>query len=482
MEKIYDVIVIGGGVVGTAILRKLSKYKLSSLLLEKEDDVSCGASRANSGIVHAGYDCVPHTAKAYFNVEGNKMYEELCKELDVPYKKIGSLVVAPESGEEGLKELYAKGVENKVKVELIEREKILELEPNIADGISRALYARDAGVVSPYKLTIALADSAVLNGAEVVLSAEVTGIVHKEGLYYIDTTKGCYVSRLLINSAGANCIKINEMLMDEVHSVRYVAGEYFVLDSTESQNISRVIFPLPDENGKGILVAPTADGNVLYGPTSIATQNGENTEVTKEGLDKIRQSIKRTYKAVNFRKAIRIYAGMRTYVGEDFIVKSSDINEGYIMILGICSPGLTAAPAIAEYVVNKLIGKYIQLSNKETFLPLPKQKKFINLTRAELEDLIKEESRWGRLVCRCEKVSEQEIINAIHSPVPATTVDAVKRRVRAGMGRCQGGFCAPRVIEILAKELNIPITQVKKGGNDSEIARGRIKGGDTNEV
>lgn len=478
MEKIYDVIVIGGGVVGAAILRKLSKYKISSLLLEKEDDISCGASRANSGIVHSGYDCVPHTSKAYFNVEGNKIYEALCKELDVPYKKTGSLVVAPESGEAALRELYKRGIENKVDVELIERDRIVELEPNIADGISRALYAKNAGIVSPYKLTIALADSAVINGAEVVLSAEVTAIEHKDGIYYVNTTKGKYMSRLLINSAGANCMKINAMLDDEIYNVCYAVGEYFVLDSTEGNNISRVLFPLPDEHGKGILVAPTADGNVLYGPTSIPTDCCENTEVTREGLDKIRQGIKKTYKAVNLRKVIRVYSGLRTQVGDDFIVKSSNKNDGYIMLLGICSPGLTAAPAIADYVVHKLVCKYIDLPKKDNFLPLPNHKKFISLAKEELEELIKEDSRWGRLVCRCEKVSEAEIINAIHSPVPATTVDAVKRRARAGMGRCQGGFCAPRVIEILSKELNIPVTEVKKGGDNSEIAVGRIKGGD----
>ena len=203
MKKIYDVIIIGGGVVGTALLRKLSQYKITSLLLEKEDDVSCGASRANSGIVHAGYDCVPDTAKAYFNVEGNKMFEKLCEELDVPFKKVGSLVVAPESGKSALKELYDRGVENHVNVELIERERIVELEPNIADGITQALYAKDAGVVSPYKLTIALADSAVMNGAEIELNAEVTSIIHENGAYKVVTEKGIYYSRFLVNAAGA---------------------------------------------------------------------------------------------------------------------------------------------------------------------------------------------------------------------------------------------------------------------------------------
>ncbi|NCA67370.1 MAG: FAD-dependent oxidoreductase, partial [Clostridia bacterium] len=253
MKKVYDVIIIGGGVIGTAILRKLSRYNISSLLIEKEDDVSCGASRANSGIVHAGYDCEPHTSKAYFNVEGNKMYEDFCKELDVPYKKTGSLVVAPDSGIVALKALYNKGLENKVKVELIGRERIKEIEPNVADGVTQALYAKNAGIVSPYKLTIALADSAVLNGAEVMLSTEVTDVVHEDGIYKITTTKGKIESRLVINAAGANCMKINAMLHDEVHPVCYAVGEYFVLDSTEGANINTVIFPLPDENGKGIL-------------------------------------------------------------------------------------------------------------------------------------------------------------------------------------------------------------------------------------
>lgn len=474
MNKIYDVIIIGGGVVGASILRKLSKHKISALLLEKEDDISCGASRANSGIVHAGYDCVPNTAMAYFNVEGNKMYEALCSELDVPYRKTGSLVVAPESGLQALKELYNRGRTNRVNVEIIERERILELEPNVADGVTRALYAKDAGVVSPYKLTIALTDSAVINGAEVMLSAEVTAIEHKDGLYRISTPKGEFSSRVLVNAAGANAMKINAMLSDEQYPVNYSLGEYFVLDSTEGNSVSRVVFPLPDENGKGILVAPTADGNVIYGPTSLNTDNTDAI-VTLQGLDKIRQSVMRTFKKANYRKVIRVYSGLRAKVGNDFIIKCSELNDGYIMLLGICSPGLTAAPAIAEYVVSKLVARFIELPEKETYFALPEHKKFVTLKKDELAALIAADSRWGRLVCRCEKVSEAEVVNAIHSPVPATTVDAVKRRVRAGMGRCQGGFCAPRVIEILARELNIPITEVKKGGEGSEIAVARIK-------
>ncbi len=474
MNKIYDVTVIGGGVVGAAILRKLAGYKISSLLLEKEDDVSCGASRANSGIVHAGYDCVPHTAMAYFNTKGNKMHEALCAELGVPYKKTGSLVVAPESGLSGLQVLYERDKINGVNVELIERERIVELEPNVADGITRALYAKDAGIVSPYKLTIALADSAVINGAEVVLSAEVTSIEHVGGLYRISTAKGDFLSRVLINSAGACAMSINAMLDDEQHPVNYSLGEYFVLDSTERSEISRVIFPLPNENGKGILIAPTADGNVLYGPTSLDTDTTD-TIVTPEGLEKIKQSIMRIYKKANYKKVIRVYSGLRVKVGSDFVIKHSEVNDGFIMLLGICSPGLTSAPAIAEYVVKKLVSRFIELPKKEAMIALPEQKKFVNLPKDELAALIATDSRWGRLVCRCEKVSEAEVVNAIHSPIPATTVDAVKRRVRAGMGRCQGGFCAPRVIEIISRELGIPITAVRKGGKDSEIAVARIK-------
>jgi len=475
--KNYDVVIIGGGVVGTAILKQLSGNKLKVILLEKSDDVAFGASRANSGIVHAGYDCVPNTLKARFNVEGCKMMPKLCEELDVPYKNTASLVVSDKDGLEGLNVLLDRAKKNGVRAELIERPKILEIEPNVSDNIVYALYAPDAGIVSPYKLTIAQADYSILNGGEVALEKEVVAIQKEKDYYIIRTQDGdIYSAKIVINSAGAGCMQINAMLGEYCPKVEYRSGDYFVLDSTEGGNVHTVIFPLPTKAGKGILVAPTADGNVIYGPTSVPVDDGENTAVTLEGLDAVKAGVAKTYKCPNFRKVIRVYSGVRTEVGNDFIIEASKQNVGYIKLLGICSPGLTSAPAIAKYV-EELVGGIMPLEKKEKMIPLPKHKKFTKLSKEELQELINNDNRWGRLICRCEKVTEAEIVGAIHSPLPATTVDAVKRRVRAGMGRCQGGFCSPRVIEILARELNIPITEVRKGGKGSEIAVCPIKTG-----
>lgn len=471
----YDVIVIGGGVAGCLILRELSKYDgIKSLLLESCDDVATGASRANSGIVHAGFDCKPGTLKAKFNVEGHAMYPSLMEELDVPYKMTGSLVVAPEDGRAGIEELYEKGIKNGVKVEIIGRTRILEIEPNVADDISLALYAPEAGVVSPYKLTIAAADNAVQNGAEIRTEETVIKIEKTAFGYKVLTEKGSsYECKLLINSAGENAVDINAMLDDEQYETEHRRGDYFVLDKKEIGNISTVLFPLPDHRGKGILVAPTADGNVIYGPTSILSEKGD-TEVTLQGLDQIREGLAKTYKAASFRNVIRLFSGMRSAVGNDFIIKESEKNRGYIMLLGICSPGLTSSPSIAKYVVEELVSRHFKLGKKQSFLPLPKHKKIAKLDAREINALVEENPLWGRVVCRCETVSEAEIVNAIHSPLKAVTVDAVKRRVRAGMGRCQGGFCMPSVIKIISRELGIPLTAVKKGGAGSEIAKEQI--------
>lgn len=469
----YDLLVIGGGVVGAMTLREAAKYKLKAILLEATDDLSSGASRANSGIVHAGYDAVPGTLKARFNVEGNKCFEKLCEELDTPYRKTGSLVAAGENGMDGLKELLDRAKANGVDAEIIGRDRILEIEPNIADGIKYALWAPEAGIASPYKLTIHAGDWAVLNGAEVKLEEPVTAIEKIEGGFKVITPKGSYETKTVVNSAGANAVKVNAMLGEKTPKTEYRRGEYYVLDKTEGGNVSTVIFPLPDERGKGILVAPTADGNVIYGPTSVLS-DAEDTSVQLSGLAEIRQGVSKTYKCPNFRKAIRLYAGVRAAVGSDFVIEEGE-NKGYFMLLGICSPGLTASPAIAKYVIEELVSKYIKLEKKDKTVALDKQKRITKMTREELDALAKVDSRWARIICRCETVSEMEIINAIHSPVPATTVDAVKRRVRAGMGRCQGGFCMPFVMKILARELNLPITAIRKGGEGTNISLGAVE-------
>jgi len=477
MEK-FDVIVIGGGVVGTAVLRSLAAYNAKVLLLEKASDVATGASRANSGIVHAGYDAETGTKKAYFNVKGAAMFPSLTKELHVPYKMVGSLVAAKEAGLPALRALYERGVANGVKVEVISRDRILQLEPNIAPEIAYALYAPEAGVVSPYKLTIAQADHAVLNGAEIRLEEKVVALEKRGKEFYLRTEKEEYVASYVVNAAGAGASAVNALIGEDAPTETHAVGDYYILDSKEAGVVNTVVFPLPDEKGKGILVAPTADGNVILGPTSrkVPHEVAEENEVTREGLALVREGVDRLIPKVNLRSVIRVYAGTRTAVGGDFIIEPSSRYENYFMLLGICSPGLTSAPAIGEYVAEAA-AKALGLSKKQNMLPLPDRFHLNKATEEEIVKKVASDPTFGRIVCRCEKVTEGEILAAIHSPLPAYTVDAVKRRVRAGMGRCQGGFCRPRVMEILSRELHIPLSKVRLGDKGSEIAPYEVKDG-----
>ena len=469
----YDCIVIGGGVVGTAVLDALSMNGYKSLLIEKEDDVASGASRANSGIAHAGYDCVPGTLKAKFNVEGNKMMPSLTSDLDVPFNKTGSLVLAKKGGEDGLNELLSRAKANGVDAKIIDRKEIDALQNGVNPEIVSALYAKDAGVVSPYKLTIALADRAVLNGADIKLEEEIESILFDGEKFVVRTKTGEYTAKYLVNSAGSGASDVNKLLGDETYDTVFKKGEYFVLDKTEGSFINLVMFPLPDENGKGILVAPTADGNVIYGPTSENCEEGD-TACTSKGLELVRQGVARVFANPNYRAVIREYAGVRAIVGEDFIVKRSEKYNNFFILAGICSPGLTSAPAIGKYIAEEIAKEYV-VKKPENPVKVLRHDRLKNLSEKELNEKISKNPKWGRIICRCETVTEAEIVNAIHSPLPATTVDAVKRRVRAGMGRCQGGFCAPRVIDILSRELGIPVTEVKKGGKGSELVLCRIK-------
>ncbi len=464
-----DIIVIGGGIVGCAVLDRLARSDVSVCLLEAGDDVAVGATRANSGIVHAGYDCEPGTLKARFNVRGNAMTWTLADELGVPALKCGSMVAAPAGGEEGIRELKRRADLNGVRAEILSRGRALEIEPALADGIVSVLYAPDGGVVSPYQMAIALADRAVVNGAEVVTEARVTSLKKEDGVFVVGTEKGVFRAKVVVNCAGAQASAVNALIGAETFDTEFRKGEYFVLDHTERENISTVIFPLPTAAGKGILVAPTADGNVIYGPTSTPTFE-DDTAVGAEGLDEIRRSVPLTYARPAFNKCIRVYCGVRTVVGHDFIVRPSESVENLIITAGICSPGLTSAPAIAEYV-EELVGGRIPLVPKKDYVARPERSpRLADLSEEELNALVKKDPRWGRIVCRCEKVTEAEIVAAVHSPVPARTVDAVKRRVRAGMGRCQGGFCATRVMEIISEELGIPMRDIRKGAGHSEIA------------
>lgn len=472
----YDVIIIGGGIVGTAVLDRLAGYELKILLIERSDDVASFATRANSGIVHAGYDCKPNTLKAKYNVRGNTLLWRDAEQLGVPHLKCGSIVVSDKDGLKELEKLQSKAEENGVETQIWNRAQTLAFEPHVADRIEYSLYAPSAGVVSPYQLAIAYADRAALNGAEIALESEVTAIDIHNGIYEVKTSNGVFEGDILINCAGSKGAEINDMAGAEHYKTAYRRGDYFVLDNTERKNVNTVVFPLPTAAGKGILVAPTADGNVIYGPTAVDTDNCEDTASTLESLAELRKSVPLTYKDPAFGKCIRVYSGLRTIIGDDFIVGESAFVKNFIMAIGICSPGLTSAPAIAEHIEEIVVAKTAASKKHNAVISLPERLRLSELDADALDSLIKENDSWGRIVCRCEKVTEAEIVEAIHSPLPAFTVDAVKRRTRAGMGRCQGGFCGPRVMEIIARELNIPLNKVRKGGGeDSIIARYPVK-------
>ncbi|MBR4800520.1 MAG: NAD(P)/FAD-dependent oxidoreductase [Clostridia bacterium] len=470
MEKVFDVIIIGGGIVGTATLDRLAKYDLDCLLLEKSDDVAAFSTRANSGIVHAGYDCEPGTLKAEFNVLGNALLWKDAQELGVKHLKCGSIVVAKEGQEDAIAKLVEKAKANGVEVEVWSRQQTLAFEPNIADDITMSLYAKSAGVVSPYQLAIAYADRAILNGAKIELEAEVTAVSKQGEIFEVKTSKGEYRAKVVVNCAGENGAPVNDMAGAEHYETTYRRGDYFILDNTERKNINTVIFPLPTKAGKGILVAPTADGNVIYGPTAVDTV-ADDTASSLASLDEIRRNVPLSYKNPTFNKCIRIYSGLRTIIGHDFVIGESKVVKNFVMAIGICSPGLTSAPAIAERLAELVTAKFACKKKNDIVENLPENKGLLELDEAELNSLVQKDEAWGRIVCRCEKVTEAEVVRAIHSPLPATTVDAVKRRTRAGMGRCQGGFCGPRVMEIISRELNIPLDKVRKGnGEDSNIA------------
>lgn len=473
--KKFDYLVIGGGVIGTAIFDALCMYENKTALIEKKHDVATRASGANSGIVHAGYDCKPNTLKAKFNVEGNALMWNLVNELKVPAVQCGSLVLAEGNQLSILEHLQKQGKINGVETQILSGDELKSIEINLTDNIKCGLYAPAAGIVSPYKLAIAFADRGILNGGEIFLDCEVEKVEKDKKYFNVHTPLGMFKAKTVINAAGEQGASINDMLGYEHYETKFRRGEYCLLDKSEKGNVSTVLFPLPSEKGKGILVAPTADGNVIYGPTSIETEVGDS-KTTYEGIDEIKRGISNMYSKPNLGNVIHVYAGLRTIIGNDFIVKQSEYDANYYMAIGICSPGLTSSPAIAKYISEE-IAKSDKLKRKENVIThLEKEKRIIDMTPEEAQKFVGNDKTKTNIICKCEKVTEYEILKAIHSPLGARTVEAVKKRVRAGMGKCQGGFCQPKILEILARELNIPISKVRRDSPNSNIAISKIKG------
>ena len=483
-----DVVIIGGGVIGTAIARELSRYRLDITLIEKEEDVAMGTSKGNSGIIHAGYDADFKTLKGQLNVKSNLQFDKLCRDLKIPFKRIGSLVVGfTKEDFNKLKDLKENGEKNGIKnLKIITDDELFKLEPNLNPQVKYALYAPAAGIISPYELTIALADNAVINGAKVLLETEVKDIRIENGqVCGLLTNRGLIEIRVIINAAG---LYADEMAkgVGENFKIKPLKGEYQLFDKQWGNLVNHILFPIPTKLSKGILVAPTVHNNLLIGPNSYQVEEKDDLATTKAGIKEVYEEAKKLIPHLPHQDLVASFAGLRADVegGDDFIIEASKKIRGFINVAGIVSPGLSSAPAIAEMVsdilkeVAQKIYPQLELNYKNNFTEtLPAQPRFTDYVDKieKWQEIIEKDSDYGEIICRCEKVSKGEIIRAIHRPVPAKSLDAIKRRTRAGMGRCQGGFCSPRVLRILSEELKISPLRITKKGPGSEVLKTMTK-------
>lgn len=481
----YDVAIIGAGVIGTGIARELMRYQLKVVLLEKDNDVANGATKGNSAIVHAGYDAPFGSNKGRFNVEGNAMYSQVCEDLDVEFKQIGSLVVAfDEEDRPTLEELLENGKRLGVPdLEIIEADRIREIEPNVSQTAVAALYAPTAGIVGTFELAISYAENAMDNGAELKLNAKVTAIEKKGTGFAISTSTGEVESKIVINAAGLYADKIYSMVAEPEFEIHPRRGEYFIMDKELDGLVKTVVFQCPTEMGKGVLVSPTVHGNIIVGPNAEDLEDGdrEALNTTAEGLAYVWEHALKSFENLPYNMNITNFSGLRAEPSTgDFIIEESKEVPGFINTAGIKSPGLSAAPAIAVYVADELVKDILgdEMKKNPDFNPRNRRKiRFAELSEKKKADLIRVESSFGRIICRCETITEGEIVDAIHRNAGARTVNGVKRRCRPGAGRCQGGFCGPRVVEILARELKISPMEVELEGKDSRILVGETKGG-----
>ncbi len=471
----YDVIVIGAGVAGCAVARELSRKKYRIAVLERESDVCEGTSKANSGIVHAGYDAKTGSVKQKMNVRGSELMEPLSKELNFPYKRNGSMVLLFDENKRGeLEALLERGKTNGVKdLRIIEREECLKLEPNLSDQVVAALYVPTGGIVCPFGLTIALAENAAVNGVEFYLNTEVKTIEKAENGYRIMTGKKTFETAVVINAAGVYADHFHNMVSEDKLKITARKGEYCLMDKNVGDYVSTTLFQLPGAYGKGILVTPTVHGNLLVGPTAYDIEDKEENNTTQDGLAEVLSKAGNSVKVVPTRKIITSFAGLRAHEqGGDFVIKEVKDAPGFIDVAGIESPGLSAAPAIGEYVAG-LVAEILPKEDKEDFIST--RKGIPNMALASDEEkhaLIQKNPAYANVICRCEMVTEGEILEAIHRPLGATTLDGIKRRTRAGMGRCQSGFCAPKTVEILARELRTDMSEITKRGSGSRFLTG----------
>ena len=476
----YDILIIGGGVTGAAIARELSRYDLKTALFEKGEDVCSGTSKANSGIAHAGFDAVPGSLKAKMNIRGSQMMEELSRKLDFPYKRNGSLVLCfDEKDRPRLEKLLQQGKENGVEgLEILEKKELLALEPALSEEVVCALHAPTGGVVCPFKLTIALAENAAVNGVEFHLNEGVKRVQPGtvEG-YTVETGKGTYETRIVVNAAGLYGDEIHNQVSGEKLHITPRKGEYCLMDKKIGQLVSHTIFQMPTAMGKGVLVTPTVHGNLMVGPTATDISDKEGVDTTAEGLDEVLKKAALSVKSLPRGVTITSFAGLRAHEDhDDFILGEVKDAPGFFDAVGIESPGLTSAPAIGEWMAEKIVEKLRKTQKVEEKKAFQETRKDIpniaSMDQAEAAALIAENPAYGTIICRCEKVTEGEIIDAIRRPLGARSLDGIKRRTRAGMGRCQAGFCSTKVMDILARELGIPLEEVTKAGGASRMLTG----------
>lgn len=474
-SKTCDVLIIGGGVVGCAIARELSKYQCSTILLEKEEDVCSGTSKANSAIVHAGYDAKTGSLKAQLNVKGNAMMEELSKDLDFDFKRNSSMVLCfAEEDLPNLHALYERGVANGVPgLQIISGDEVREKEPNVSEKVVAALYAPTGGIVCPFGLTIALAENAYENGVSFQFDTAVEKIEKNADGYTVTTNNGVFEAKYVVNAAGVYADELHNMVSETKLHITPRRGDYCLLDKEAGTHVSATIFQLPGKYGKGILVTPTVHGNLLVGPTAVDQEDKDGTATTAEGLAEACAKATLSVNNIPFRQVITSFAGLRAHEdGEDFVIGEPKDAEGFFDAAGIESPGLSCAPALGEYVAEMVAAKG-SFEKKADFVA--KRKGIVRtaeLTFEERAALIKEKPEYGTIVCRCEGISEGEIIDAITRPLGARSLDGIKRRVRQGMGRCQAGFCTPKTMEILSEKTGIPMEEICKNRKGSNMIRG----------
>ena len=477
MKNIHDVLIIGAGVTGTMIARELSKYLLDVVILDKNNDAGDATSSANSAIVHSGYDPEPGSLKAKFNVLGNKKYPELVKQLDVPFDNCGSLTIATEDEQlEVLKELAERSKLNGVEVKLLNKEEVIKMEPNINPEVKGALFAPTAGIIDPFNLVVHAMENAIDNGVKFLRNHEVLDIKKQDDVYLVKTDKEDLFATVVINAAGVKSDKIAAMVEAIDWAITPRKGEYFVLDHYAPGLVNHTIFPLPSKKGKGVLVSMTTSGNYIVGPSS-ELADPDDVSTDSPTLSNIRKAATIMVPAIPFNQTIRVFAGERaTCTRHDFIIEYAKSDKHFINVAGIESPGLASSPAIAEYVVEELVRPLLALKSNPTFNPcVRKYNRMHYMSEEEQQKVLKENPEYGQIICNCEQISLGEIKDALNRSCPPVSIKGVKRRVRAGYGKCQGGFCQPKVLMILAKHYGVSPTKIPLAEEGSYIIDHEIK-------